>query len=73
MKNSLVLMTLMLVTLIGCSSHQYAVLDIQTPQSNGSVAHDYARVDLTAGTMCSLESQPIWHNNELIQPCVKGN
>ena len=38
----------------GDAAHQYVVQDIQTPQTTGPVAHDYARVDLTDGTMCSL-------------------
>jgi hypothetical protein len=50
------------------SEHVYKVQVIDTPQSNGTVAHDYARVDMTDGTMCSLHGK-FWLNGEFVNPC----
>ena len=52
----------------GCAQHQYRVQMIDSPQSNGSVAHDYARVDLTEGTMCGLHGA-FWFNGDMVQSC----
>lgn len=50
------------------SEHVYRVQVIDTPQMNGTVAHDYARVDMTDGTMCSLH-EAFWLNGAFVDPC----
>lgn len=46
----------------------YVVQRIDTPQADGSVAHDYARVDVDAGTMCSLH-ESFYFNGSFVEPC----
>jgi hypothetical protein len=52
----------------GCCEHKFEVREIETPQSNGTVARDYARIDVTDGTMCSLH-EAFWLNGAFVEPC----
>jgi hypothetical protein len=48
---------------------QYVIQRIDTPQMFGApTVHDYARVDLTHGTMCSL-GDSFWYNGAFVSPC----
>ena len=47
---------------------EYRIQVIDTPQTNGTVAHDYARVSMTDGTMCGLHGE-FWYNNSLVDSC----
>jgi hypothetical protein len=53
-------------------THQYVVQDIVTPQTTGPAAHDYARVDLTTGTMCSLNDGFTILYGGYVPPCKAG-
>lgn len=52
--------------------HTYVVQRIDTPQADGSVAHDYARVDVDAGTMCSLH-ESFYFNGSFVEPCEEAS
>ena len=68
MRQTLLAIAIALTTIFTGCTHQYVVQDCQTPQSNGTIAHDYARVDLTTGTMCGVQG-PFWYNDAMVPSC----
>jgi len=69
MKTLLVVVVIVLAVIeYNRPEHRYAVITISTPQSDGSTAHDTARVNLDNGTLCSLHDA-FWYQNSFVEPC----
>jgi hypothetical protein len=67
-QTAIVAFAIALTTLFTGCTRQYTIIDVKTPQSDGTIAHDYARVDLASGTMCSLHGA-FWLNGAFVQSC----
>ena len=64
----LILVALAVIVWMLYPRHEYAIRQIDTPQADGSVAHDFARVNLETGTMCSVH-EPFWFEGSFVESC----